>query len=66
MNRESKLPFIAAAFIALLPVSGRSDPHGCAAQMTTFASGLPKRLAGFSFGGPVDVARARLRQPTTT
>ena len=32
----------------------RIDPS--TGQMTTFASGLPKRLAGFPVGGPIDVA----------
>jgi hypothetical protein len=97
MNRKRKLPFIVAALIVLLTVSGRSEPGRCAAskatlltaglegpigstvgpdralyvaegvagrisridpntgQMTTFASGLPKRLTGFPVGGPIDV-----------
>jgi len=97
MNSKHNLPFIAAALIFSLPVSGRSDPHQCAApnatllasglqgaigstigpdralyvaegvagrisridpntgQMTTFASGLPKRLDGFPVGGPIDL-----------
>ena len=32
----------------------RVDPQSGA--ITTFASGLPQRLAGFGFGGPVDIA----------
>ncbi|HZQ55768.1 MAG TPA: ScyD/ScyE family protein [Bryobacteraceae bacterium] len=98
MNRDRKLPLLAAVFIALLPVSGRSDPARCpepkatlltsglqgpfgitvgpdralyvaesatgrisridpnTGATTVFASGLPKRLTGLTFGGPVDVA----------
>ena len=97
MNPKRNMPFIAAALILLLPVSGRSDPPRCAhgkptllasglegpigmtigpdralyvaegvagrvsridphtGEMTTFASGLPKRLAGFPVGGPIDL-----------
>ena len=98
MNRERKLPFMAAALIASIALSAWSSPPECkkpratllaaglqgsigmtvgpdralyvaegvagrisridpsTGEMTTFASGLPKRLTGFPVGGAIDVA----------